>query len=199
MIIVNINLPCLIKGCVVDVETTGLTARIGELITCGILRDSGLSVIQRTEESNSEFTKYVNVTLAELERPLYAFNKAFEEGFCHVPISCNLQFYEESTYYALKRDGLLSLYNLLGDPLRGAEVPVFWSAYMSLHEPIFLSKIIRHNYCCLVKEYYLKLVRFDGVDVGQVEPLINSAIIEAKWIALKLEALKGHEESLYVQ
>ena len=189
----------MIKGCVVDVETTGLTSSTGELVTCGVLRDSGLSIIQRTEESSKEFLEFVRAELVNLERPLYAFNKSFEEGFCHVPISCNLQLYEESTYYALKRDGLLSLYNLLGDPLRGAEVPVFWSAYMPLHEPIFLSKIIRHNYCCLVKEYYLKLVRFDGVDVEQIEPMLNSQLIEAKWIFPKLEALKGHEESLYVQ
>lgn len=47
---------------------------------------------------------------------------------------------------------------------------------------ILLSKIIRHNYCCLAKEYYLKLKRIDNLDVPKINMLPSSAQIEKKYI-----------------
>ena len=95
--------------------------------------------------------------------PWFAFCKQCEEGFCGKSVSKELQFGQESSYGALKDENLLEHYNLLNDPLFNEEIPIFWEAWKKTGNALFISKIVRHNYCCLAKEYYLKLKRFDNL------------------------------------
>lgn len=174
-------------GSIVDVETTDLLPSTGELVTVGVLSGDGIRIFQRTG-GLEEFTKSLPEGI--FESPLYAFNRSFEERFLEVKVNCDLQNGFESGFAALKGEGLLSLYNRLNDPLINREIPSYWEAYWTLRNPIFLRKIVRHNYCCLCKEYYLKVRRVDGVKVSEIKPFISSAIFEAKWIRPKIALLE---------
>ncbi len=88
----------------------------------------------------------------------------------------------EAAFGALLDERLLNHYGLLCDPLFNEEIHRFWNLWKSTKDMIPLSKIIRHNYCCLAKEYYLKLKRIDGLDVSEITALPSSAQIEKNYI-----------------
>jgi len=171
-----------INGAIVDVESTHFDPAEGELITAGFLSKEGFTILQRVESSEADFKAYVAKIIEGFGRPLYAFKKDCEEGFCNVAVDHDLQMRKEASFVALRDEGLLDHYNLLCDPLFGEEIPVYWTAWKKMRNPLFLSKIIRHNYCCLAKEYYLKLKRIDGIDPKQIRTFVSSAAIEKKYV-----------------
>jgi len=175
-------------GSIVDVETTDILPEHAEMVTFGYLSGNRLGVFQRTG-GLSEFERSVKDFTKSLDTPLYAFSRGFEESFLDVKVNVDLQNGLESSFAALKTEGLVSLYNRLNDPLINNEVPSYWEAYKTLRNPVFLSKIVRHNYCCLCKEYYLKLRRIDGLKVSEIRSFVSSAIFEAKWIKPKLDVV----------
>ncbi|MGA3291359.1 MAG: hypothetical protein ABSD42_14095 [Candidatus Bathyarchaeia archaeon] len=165
-----------------DIESTHYDATKGELITAGFLSKNGFTILQRVQSSEAEFKAYMVNEMKELDRPFYAFNKSCEEGFCGSTIDRDLQIGQEATYIALRNEGLLDHYNLLCDPLFNEEIPEYWNTWIITKNPLFLSKIVRHNYCCLAKEYYLKLKRVDKIEPNKIKPFISSAAIEKKCI-----------------
>jgi hypothetical protein len=169
------------KGSIMDVESTHYDATKGELITAGFLSKNGFTILQRVKLSEADFKAYAVNEMEAFGRPLYAFNKDCEEGFCGNTIDCDLQIGEEAAYMALKNEGLLEHYNSLCDPLFSEEVPEYWKIWKITKNPILLSKIMRHNYCCLAKEYYLKLKRVDRIEPSQIRRFISSAAIEKKY------------------
>jgi hypothetical protein len=172
-----------IQGSIIDVESTHYDAMQGELFTVGFLSKNGFTIFQRVDSTEEAFKKWVTEQMPNFSEPWFAFNKKCEEGFCGKNVTNELQALErESTYGALKNERLLNHYNLLNDPLFNEEVPVFWEAWKKTGNPLFISKIVRHNYCCLAKEYYLKLKRFDKLELSQIEQLLTSAVIEKKYI-----------------
>lgn len=170
------------KGSIIDVESTHYDATKGELITAGFLSKNGFTILQRVKSSEADFKAYAINEMEAFGRPLYAFKKDCEEGFCGNTIDCDLQVGQEATYIALKNEGLLEHYNSLCDPLFNEEIPEYWNTWKSTKNPLFLSKIMRHNYCCLAKEYYLKLKRVDKVKPSEIKPFLSSAAIEKKYI-----------------
>jgi len=169
-------------GSIVDFESTHYDVTKGELITAGFLSRDGFTILQRVESNDTEFKTSVAEEMNTLTRPSYAFNKKFEEGFCGKSIDCDLQLEEESAYSALKDEGLLEHYNSLCDPLFNEEIPEFWKEWKNTKNRLLLSKIVRHNYCCLAKEYYLKLKRIDKSESSRIVPFLSSAPIEKKYI-----------------
>jgi hypothetical protein len=178
-----------IQGSIIDIEATHYDASQGELITVGFLSKNGFTIFQRTNSAEQVFKSWLNEEMHNFAEPWYAFNKQCEEGFCGRSLSKDLQIGQESTYGALKDENLLEHYNLLNDPLFNEEIPIFWEAWKRTGNALFLSKIVRHNYCCLAKEYYLKLKRVDNLKPNVISPLLTSAVIEKKYIrhALKIE------------
>ena len=176
------------KGSIMDIESTHYDATKGELITVGFLSKNGFTILQRVKSSEADFKAYAAKEMEAFGRPLYAFNKDCEEGFCGNTIDCDLQVGQEATYIALKNEGLLEHYNSLCDPLFNEEIPEYWNTWKITKNPLFLSKIMRHNYCCLAKEYYLKLKRVDKVKPSEIRPFLSSAAIEKiyLWPLLKL-------------
>lgn len=170
------------NGSIMDIESTHYDATKGELITAGFLSKNGFTILQRVQSSEAEFKAYMVNEMKELDRPFYAFNKSCEEGFCGSTIDRDLQIGQEATYIALRNEGLLDHYNLLCDPLFNEEIPEYWNTWIITKNPLFLSKIVRHNYCCLAKEYYLKLKRVDKIEPNKIKPFISSAAIEKKCI-----------------
>ena len=171
-----------LKGSIMDIESTHYDATKGELITAGFLSKNGFTILQRVKSIEANFKAYVISEMEAFERPLYAFNKDCEEGFCGRAIDCDLQVGQEAAYIALKDEGLLEHYNTLCDPLFNEEIPEYWKTWKITENPLFLSKIVRHNYCCLAKEYYLKLKRVDKIEPNQIRPFLSSAALEKKYI-----------------
>lgn len=179
--------PTNLEGTIIDFETTSVDVNTGELITAGFLSEEGIVIIQRLELTEDEFKKRVIEELKTKKRPWYAFNKEFEEKFLPITIDIELQHRErESAFGALLEEGLLSHYNLLCDPLFNEEISRFWDAWNSTKDMLFVSKIVRHNYCCLAKEYYLKLKRIDKLDAEEIKPFLCSASIEKNFIRNQL-------------
>jgi hypothetical protein len=181
------NMP--MNGSIMDIESTHYDATKGELITVGFLSENGFTIFQRVESREPDFKAYAMNEMKAFDRPFYAFNKKCEEGFCGSIIDHDLQIGQEATYIALKNEGLLSHYNSLCDPLFNEEIPEYWNTWKITKNPLFLSKIVRHNYCCLAKEYYLKLKRVDKIEPNEIKPFISSAAIEKKCIWTPLNVI----------
>jgi hypothetical protein len=172
-----------LKGTIIDFETTHWNVEKGELLTAGFLSKDGVVILQRFELPEDVFKIRVIEEIQTKERPWFAFNKEFEEAFLPISIDKELQQNEkEAAFGALCDEGLLNHYGLLCDPLFNEEIPRFWNLWKSTKDMIVLSKIIRHNYCCLAKEYYLKLKRIDKLDVTKINMLPSSAQIEKRFI-----------------
>lgn len=173
----------ILEGTILDFETTHWDVKKGELITAGFLSNDGVVVLQRLGLTEDEFKKRVIEEIQTKRRPWYAFNKEFEEKFLPIMTDQELQKHErESAFGALLDEGLLDHYGLLCDPLFSEEVCRFWDAWKSTQDMVFVSKIVRHNYCCLAKEYYLKLKRVDKVEPTEIKPFLSSAAIEKKYL-----------------
>ena len=176
-----------LDGTIIDFETTHWDVKKGELITAGFLSQEGILIVQRLKMPEEEFKKRVIEEAQTKKRPWYAFNKEFEEKFLPIAVDLELQQREfESAFGALLEDGLLGYYDLLCDPLFNEEIKRFWEAWKSIKDLVFVSKIVRHNYCCLAKEYYLKLKRVDKLDLGKIKRLPSSAQIEKRFIRRQL-------------
>jgi hypothetical protein len=181
-------IPSKLDGTIVDFETTHWDVNKGELITAGFLSIEGIVILQRLELTENEFKKTIIGEIQTKKRPWYAFNKEFEEKFLPMIADKELQQYErESAFGALREEGLLDHYCLLCDPLFNEEIPRFWDAWKSTRDMVFVSKIVRHNYCCLAKEYYLKQKRIDKLHVNEIEMFPSSAQIEKTHIRNQLD------------
>ena len=187
---IQINWKLPLDGTIIDFESTHYDAQKGELITAGFLSKDGFTIFQRVKSNDAYFRDQMINEILILEKPWYAFNKRCEEGFCRFDIECDLQENTETTYEsaygALKNSGLLNHYNSLCDPLFNNEVPRFWDLWKLTKDPLLLSKIVRHNYCCLAKEYYLKLRRTDNLSLDEIKPFLSSAPIEKIYIQKQL-------------
>jgi hypothetical protein len=175
-----------LNGTIIDLETTHWNAEMGEIITAGFLSQSGFIILQRLESDEDDFKKRVIKEMKTAKKPWYAFNKECEETFSGLKVDCDLQDDREAAYIALRDEGLLEYYNSLCDPLFNEEIPRFWDAWKSTKEILLISKIVRHNYCCLAKEYYLKLKRMDKLDLNMIKPFLSSAAIEKLYIRKQL-------------
>ena len=187
---IQINWKLPLNGTIIDFESTHWDAKKGEIITAGFLTENGFEIIQRLNSDADEFKKTITNDMTSMTKPWYAFNKRCEEGFCGFDIECDLQENTESSYEsaygALKNAGLLNHYNSLCDPLFNYEVPRFWDLWKITKDPLLLSKIVRHNYCCLAKEYYLKVKRMDNLALEEIRPFLSSAPIEKLYIHKQL-------------
>jgi len=173
-------------GTIIDVETTHWEIEKGELITAGFLSQEGIIILQRLELTENEFRKKVLEEAKTKKRPWYGFNKEFEEKFLPILMDSDLQYGRESAFGALRDEGLLRHYDLLCDPLFNEEIKRFWNAWKSTKDMVFVSKIVRHNYCCLTKEYYLKLKRVDKLGLSEIKRFPSSAQIEKSSIRKQL-------------
>jgi len=182
---INFDLP--LDGTIIDFETTHYDVTKGELITAGFLVKSGVLIFQRLELIESEFKEMVIKKMKSMPKPWYAFNKKFEESFIQLSLENELQKREyESAFGALLEEGLLEHYNSLCNPLFNDEIPKFWNAWQITNDKMFVSKIVRHNYCCLIKEYYLKQKRMDKLDVDKIKRFPSSAQMEKRYIQRQL-------------
>src|SRR3990170_7959958 len=145
---IEVDIPSILEGTIIDFETTHWDVEKGELITVGFLSKEEIVILQRLELTENEFKKMAIEEIQTKKRPWFAFNKEFEEKFLPITMDKELQQNErEAAFGALVDEGLLNHYGLLCDPLFNEEVCRFWAAWKSTHDIVFVSKIVRHNYC----------------------------------------------------
>ncbi len=144
--------PAHFRGTIVDVETTGLSPRFDRLITVGILRNGEYEIYQVTD--GSSLLDVLGPTLQTLPRPVYAFNKGFEEGFLGIHIDRELQLRPfEGKNEAIRISGV-------EDPLgHGSRVPPEWASYLADGRRDHLERIVSHNFADLQFELCLAIVR----------------------------------------
>ncbi len=152
MIVGRNRVPALFTGTILDVETTGLSPSLDRLITVGILRNGESEVYQATD--NSSLLDSVRPILQTLPRPIYGFNKSFEEGFLDIKLDRELQLRPfESKNNAIHISGV-------EDPLgHGSRVPREWDAYLVDGMRDHLDRIVAHNVADLQFELCLAIVR----------------------------------------
>jgi hypothetical protein len=143
----------LLKGTLVDIETTGLPSNpSAEVITMGFIVGDRLQILQRTKEDHpSQLPRKIS----SLPRPLYAFNKGFEEYFLKTEFEKEIQVRPfEKKREAIHIEGVR-------DPFDGEGLAVTeaWKAYLGSCDPFYITRIMHHNFSCLVSELCLVLVR----------------------------------------
>src|SRR3989441_11736030 len=122
MIVRSSRVPALLRGTIVDIETTGVSADRDNLITVGILTNGAYRIYQATD--GSDMLRPLRPILQDLPRPIYAFNKGVEESFLQIPVDRELQLRP----YESKDDAIRI--SVISDPLgHGRWVPPEWHEY----------------------------------------------------------------------
>ena len=154
---------CLLKGSLVDVETTGLPSdSSAEPITVGYIVGDTLQIIQRTfKDSPLQLLKRI----PRLPEPLCAFNRKFEEYFLKVKVEEEVQ----ATPYERKRDAIRI--EGLQDPFygEGRRVVEVWKAHLRSRELSHVESIMQHNLSCLISELCLLTVRKTSLNITEKE------------------------------
>jgi len=160
MIVYRGTVPAEFRGTIVDLETTGLSASMDRVITVGVLHDSTYEVFQASD--GRDILEQTRPYLRRLPKPLYAFNKEFEESFLGIELDRELQMrpYERKTE-AITISGIV-------DPLgrHGESVPVEWRTYLETRNKVHLQRIVEHNISDLLDELCLAIVRNSKLSDG---------------------------------
>lgn len=80
----TIKLPkkyCLKTGCVIDLETTGVSPSFSNILTMGILEKDRAVVYQLTAPKYKDFQDYCFEKARETQEPRYSYNSRFESEF----------------------------------------------------------------------------------------------------------------------
>jgi uncharacterized protein YprB with RNaseH-like and TPR domain len=146
-------IPAMIRGTVIDIETTGLPHQGAEVITLGTVSGNLVQILQRT--SDRDFSSQIKQSLSNSPRPFFAFNKSFEEDMLGISIDGELQ---AQPYEKKSRAVVVSR---LADPFNGNGIEVIdaWRRYRSTGDIRTLIPIMDHNESDLLLETCLLLVR----------------------------------------
>jgi len=153
MLIQKRTLPVIVRGTVVDIETTGLPEEGAEVITLGTVSGNQVTILQKTFER--DFLKITLAQLAKMPRPFFAFNKAFEEAMLGIHIDGELQveaYEKKSRAIAVAQ---------LHDPYNGYGIEVIdaWNRFRESQNLQHLHEIMEHNESDLLLETCLLVVR----------------------------------------
>jgi len=153
MLIQKRTLPVIVRGTVVDIETTGLPEEGAEVITLGIVSGDQMTILQKTFER--DFLKIALEELVKMPRPFFAFNKVFEEATLGIHIDGELQaeaYEKKSRAIAVAK---------LHDPYNGHGIRVIdaWNRFRQSQNLEHLHEIMEHNESDLLLETCLLVVR----------------------------------------
>jgi len=169
--------PCLEKGCVIDIETTGLNPRKNDyynpqshVITLGIYQGDLIRIYQLAKPDYDRFLEICRRIVDKTPQPRYAYAAHFEQKFLEVKEGWqDLTRYIEPDYEWDYYDhppwfsGRLSLKDVTKGPyesredwdIEGSEVPSTWEKWLKTKDPRVLSEISYHNYIDLLRERQL--------------------------------------------
>ena len=131
----RLELPIFLKGSLIDIETWD------DFITCyGVISGNELvQVIAESDEELDQFNSLVYQAVRKLERPLYAFNKSFEESFLGLEID-----EEINTHRYEKKWKSIPFIAGVPDPFKGEGYRCI-EAWRSRDKKRNLPKILTHN------------------------------------------------------
>jgi uncharacterized protein YprB with RNaseH-like and TPR domain len=166
------SVPLSISGTIVDVETTALEPKDGELITLGVFFGNSIKIFQRTDvskEGNERFLRALSNWQDICPRPFYAYNKNFEEKWTRASFDHDLMAKwrveaenKRTGDKALKWPRVCELISLPHDyygihDIDGRDVPKLWREYTKTRDLAKLNLIITHNLFDLIREACLLL------------------------------------------
>jgi len=64
----------LVKGAIINLDTTGLDAEVDDIIALGFLERNIMTVVQRIEATRTEFHDIISEKLSYLAQPIYAYD-----------------------------------------------------------------------------------------------------------------------------
>ena len=171
-------IPISVNGTIVDVETTSISPKDGDVITCGFFSGNKISIFQRIDPSEEGKRKFFSVLYnwnKFYSRPFYAYNKKFEETWLRTNFDHDLmQKWKSEAEQKILENGktlkwprvseLISLpHNYYGlQDIGGKEVPEIWKNFCDSNtttaninnerDVSLLDKIIMHNLNDLIRE-----------------------------------------------
>lgn len=148
----------LLKGTIIDVETTGLNPDVNEIVTFGYLTENKVSIMQRVEASATEFYKAIKSKLSKLPHPFYAYNAKFDQMFLNSKLKRKTppEFIdifkpwmeraelEGQKYPSLDELARLPRAYFKEKIIKGRDVPFLWAGYQKTKDKRKLSPIVRH-------------------------------------------------------
>jgi len=150
----------LLKGSIVDLETTGLSPERDNIVSIGVLKKGKAEVHQLTCPDYELFKNFCRKKIMWAPKPRYAYNARFESDFLHSPLDNwqDLTQYGERTYDDPERGPYytMRLDDCTFTPFRehdtfGAEIPRLWAEWLREHKPQILWQITFHNLCDLLR------------------------------------------------
>jgi len=148
------------KGCIIDIETTGLDPQLHHIITFGILRRKTARVYQLTNPDYEPFKALATQKTQRSQKPRYAYNARFESDFTGIQEGWHdLTQYEErhdewiwydGPYYRMHLDQC-TLTPFQEPDITGSQVPQHWQQWLKTHKPQTLWAIAFHNLSDLLR------------------------------------------------
>ena len=163
------TLPLSVNGTIVDVETTSIDPKDGEIVTVGFFSANKICIFQRIDPSQEGMRKFFSVLYNWAHfypRPFYAYNKSFEEKWLQTHFDHDLMGKWKSAAEKKIKNGrslkwprvseLISLpHNYYGmQDIDGKDVPRIWKEYCDNGDKNteMLERIILHNLNDLIRE-----------------------------------------------
>lgn len=157
----------LVRGTIINLETTGLDVERDEVIAFGFLEGSTTTVILRIEAELTEFYRVVGEKLSSLTHPIYVWDIHFHESFLLAKLRTPLDLidiFEPWRERARKKglsyptlDKLVSVpREYLGEEVVSEQrVHSLWKNYVRYHDKRSLMPIVRHCYEDLRQALYI--------------------------------------------
>jgi hypothetical protein len=150
----------LMKGCIIDIETTGLNRENDKIIAFGILKRNIAEIHQLTKPDHDKFETFIKQKTQTSPKPRYGYAVHFEMQFLNFKDHKNwkdlTQYaqkdwdYYENPYYRLRLDQC-TLTPFQEPDIQGSEVPQHWQQWLKTHKPQTLWAIAFHNLSDLLR------------------------------------------------
>lgn len=145
------------KGCIIDIETTGLNPASDQIITLGIIKKKLLLIYQLIhEDSYHRFHSLCHRVVKEQPIPRYGYACRFEADFLKIlddDWQDLTQHFEVDSDPPYRRYSLASVtrHPFPNEPIDmgGSQVPVEWTEYLKTKNTIHLANIVYHAVCDL--------------------------------------------------
>lgn len=155
--------PLLQKGTIVDCETTGLDPKIDHILTLGILKRNKAEIYQLVQCRCARFKRLCHYIVARTPTPRYAYASHFEADFLNIKDDWIdlTQYFEVEYDYAnpFRRYRLVDCtsHPFPSEPydIDGAQVPNAWQLWLKTKDPNFLTDIVYHSLCDLLRTQQL--------------------------------------------
>lgn len=153
------NKKVLTKGCVIDIETTGLDANTNKILTLGILTRNKARIYQLTNKQYPRFRDLCINKVSKTPNPRYGYNPRFEADFLGIKEGWHdltqweertYNDYEQGPYYRLSLDQC-TLSPFKEPTIASSEVPAYWKQWLTSKKPKTLYEITWHNLIDLLR------------------------------------------------